>query len=65
MQLTRHEITSTQILVTTPEKWDVVTRKSTGDVELVQVGFGIGTLTNLSEDVSVQSIIKFFDVTRK
>ncbi|WLF81011.1 hydrophobin [Lodderomyces elongisporus] len=35
MQLTRQEIISTQIIVTTPEKWDVVTRKSTGDNELV------------------------------
>lgn len=26
--LTKHEIASTQILVTTPEKWDVITRKS-------------------------------------
>lgn len=25
------------MLVTTPEKWDVVTRKSTGDVALVQL----------------------------
>lgn len=36
MQLTKAEIMSTQIIVTTPEKWDVVTRKSTGDSELVQ-----------------------------
>lgn len=36
MQLTKKEITETQIIVTTPEKWDVVTRKSTGDNELVQ-----------------------------
>lgn len=36
MQLTRAEIMSTQVIVTTPEKWDVVTRKSTGDTELVQ-----------------------------
>lgn len=37
MQLTKQEIQRTQILVTTPEKWDVVTRKGmTGDVELVQ-----------------------------
>lgn len=35
MQLTRAEIMSTQVIVTTPEKWDVVTRKSTGDNELV------------------------------
>lgn len=34
MQLTKTEIKETQILVTTPEKWDVVTRKSTGDSEL-------------------------------
>lgn len=36
MQLTKREIMETQIIVTTPEKWDVVTRKSTGDTELVQ-----------------------------
>ena len=35
MQLTKKEIAATQIIVTTPEKWDVVTRKSTGDTELV------------------------------
>ena len=26
-----------QMIVTTPEKWDVVTRKSTGDVALAQI----------------------------
>ena len=36
MHLTKKEIVQTQIVVTTPEKWDVVTRKSTGDTELVQ-----------------------------
>ena len=36
MQLTKAEIVQTQIIVTTPEKWDVVTRKSTGDTALVQ-----------------------------
>ncbi|KAJ2552560.1 activating signal cointegrator 1 complex subunit 3 [Coemansia sp. RSA 1933] len=35
MQLTKAEVAATQIIVTTPEKWDVVTRKSSGDVELV------------------------------
>ncbi|RLV93525.1 Antiviral helicase SLH1 [Spathaspora sp. JA1] len=35
MQLTQAEIMKTQIIVTTPEKWDVVTRKSNGDSELV------------------------------
>ncbi len=39
MQLTKAEISNTQIIVTTPEKWDVITRKSTGDVELSQVLF--------------------------
>ena len=29
MQLTKKEVENTQILVSTPEKWDVVTRKST------------------------------------
>jgi activating signal cointegrator complex subunit 3 len=38
MQLTRKEIEATQLIVTTPEKWDVITRKS-GDGTLVeQVG---------------------------
>lgn len=36
MQLTKMEITQTQMIITTPEKWDVVTRK-TGDVALVQL----------------------------
>ena len=36
MQLTKAEIVQTQIIVTTPEKWDVVTRKGSGDTELVQ-----------------------------
>lgn len=34
MQLTRAEIAETQIIVTTPEKWDVVTRKPTGEGEI-------------------------------
>uniref|UniRef100_H3CHL6 Activating signal cointegrator 1 complex subunit 3 n=1 Tax=Tetraodon nigroviridis TaxID=99883 RepID=H3CHL6_TETNG len=37
MQLTKGEIQRTQMLVTTPEKWDVVTRKSVGDVALSQM----------------------------
>lgn len=36
MQLTKTEIMNTQIIVTTPEKWDVVTRKANGDTELVE-----------------------------
>lgn len=35
MNLTKKEIVQTQIIVSTPEKWDVITRKSTGDTELV------------------------------
>ncbi|EAU84905.2 activating signal cointegrator 1 complex subunit 3 [Coprinopsis cinerea okayama7 len=34
MQMTKAEIAETQIIVTTPEKWDVVTRKPTGEGEL-------------------------------
>ncbi|XP_037731289.1 activating signal cointegrator 1 complex subunit 3 [Drosophila subpulchrella] len=37
MQLTRAEMAATQILVTTPEKWDVVTRKGSGDVALISL----------------------------
>ncbi|KNE71806.1 hypothetical protein AMAG_16111 [Allomyces macrogynus ATCC 38327] len=36
MQMTKQEILATQMIVTTPEKWDVVTRKATGDSELAQ-----------------------------
>ncbi|KAJ3077291.1 activating signal cointegrator 1 complex subunit [Podochytrium sp. JEL0797] len=36
MQLTKAEIAATQMIVTTPEKWDVVTRKGAGDTELAQ-----------------------------
>eukprot|EP01127_Copromyxa_protea_P008859 TRINITY_DN2045_c0_g2_i1.p1 TRINITY_DN2045_c0_g2~~TRINITY_DN2045_c0_g2_i1.p1 ORF type:complete len:2126 (-),score=516.29 TRINITY_DN2045_c0_g2_i1:21-6239(-) len=36
MQLTRAELEETQVIVTTPEKWDVITRKST-DVALTQL----------------------------
>lgn len=35
MQLTKSEIMETQVIVTTPEKWDVVTRKANGDNSLV------------------------------
>lgn len=35
MQLTKTEMQQTQMLVTTPEKWDVVTRKGAGDVALI------------------------------
>jgi len=35
MQLSRSEIENTQLIVTTPEKWDVITRKS-GDGTLVE-----------------------------
>ena len=35
MSLTKREIEETQMLVTTPEKWDVLTRKRTQDVELM------------------------------
>lgn len=34
MKLTLQELNETQIIVTTPEKWDVVTRKPSGDISL-------------------------------
>ncbi len=37
MQLTKVEIAQTQIIVTTPEKWDVVTRKPTGEGDIAFV----------------------------
>lgn len=37
MQLTKKEIQETQMIVTTPEKWDVVTRKGTGDIALTSI----------------------------
>nr|XP_054753859.1 activating signal cointegrator 1 complex subunit 3-like [Lytechinus pictus] len=37
VQLTKKEMMDTHMLVTTPEKWDVVTRKSVGDVALTQL----------------------------
>lgn len=37
MSLTEREISQTHILVTTPEKWDVVTRKSKGDMDLLSL----------------------------
>ena len=37
MQMTKAEIAETQIIVTTPEKWDVVTRKPTGEGEVASV----------------------------
>ncbi|UXI20572.1 homeodomain protein EmxB [Sarcoptes scabiei] len=36
-QLTQKEIMGTQMLVVTPEKWDVITRKSVGDVQLMDL----------------------------
>uniref|UniRef100_A0A5K3F964 Helicase ATP-binding domain-containing protein n=2 Tax=Mesocestoides corti TaxID=53468 RepID=A0A5K3F964_MESCO len=36
MQLSTQEILETQMLVTTPEKWDVISRKGLGDASLVQ-----------------------------
>jgi hypothetical protein len=38
MQLTKAEISQTQVIVTTPEKWDVVTRKPSGEGEIASVG---------------------------
>jgi len=37
MSMTEQEISQTHIIVTTPEKWDVVTRKSKGDINLLSL----------------------------
>lgn len=37
MQLTKLEIQQTHMIVTTPEKWDIVTRKGTGDIDLTNI----------------------------
>ncbi|XP_053995787.1 activating signal cointegrator 1 complex subunit 3 [Hylaeus anthracinus] len=37
MHLTKSEIQQTQMIVTTPEKWDVLTRKGTGDISLTSI----------------------------
>lgn len=37
MKLTKAEMQETNILVTTPEKWDVVTRKGAGDVAVINL----------------------------
>lgn len=47
MQLTKAEIAQTQIIVTTPEKWDVVTRKPTGEGELASVCHLVPSFTSL------------------
>lgn len=51
MQLTKAEIAETQIIVTTPEKWDVVTRKPTGEGDLasVRLSFHSSWRTNATE----------------
>jgi replicative superfamily II helicase len=35
-RLTKAEVRATQMLIVTPEKWDVVTRKGSGDTELTE-----------------------------
>ena len=42
MQMSKAEIAATQMIVTTPEKWDVVTRKRTGEGELAAVSIHPG-----------------------
>jgi replicative superfamily II helicase len=37
MGLTKQEMTETHVIVATPEKWDVVTRKTDGMMSLVNV----------------------------
>jgi activating signal cointegrator complex subunit 3 len=55
MQLTKKEISETQVIVTTPEKWDVITRKTT-DVALTSVSFHILQKKEINSLVSKLSI---------
>lgn len=41
--MTKAEIAETQVIVTTPEKWDVVTRKPTGEGEIASVSLFIAS----------------------
>jgi antiviral helicase SLH1 len=54
MQLTKSEIAETQIIVTTPEKWDVVTRKPTGEGDIASVRSPSVTKYTVLKDFSTQ-----------
>jgi antiviral helicase SLH1 len=54
MQLTKAEIAETQIIVTTPEKWDVVTRKPTGEGDIASVRLPSSTKYKILKDSPTQ-----------
>jgi antiviral helicase SLH1 len=54
MQLTKSEIAETQIIVTTPEKWDVVTRKPAGEGDIASVRLPSFTKYTILKDYSTQ-----------
>ena len=54
MQLTKAEIAETQIIVTTPEKWDVVTRKPTGEGDIASVRLPSSTKYMILKDSPTQ-----------
>jgi antiviral helicase SLH1 len=54
MQLTKAEIAETQIIVTTPEKWDVVTRKPTGEGDIASVRLPSSTMYKILKDSPTQ-----------
>lgn len=53
MQLSKAEVASSDIIVTTPEKFDVVTRKS-GDGSLCQVSCIVFTVTSYASSYALQ-----------
>lgn len=57
MQLTKKEISETQMLVTTPEKWDVITRKGAGILFLIYF-HGIPQLLSVLVDTEVVGLVK-------
>jgi antiviral helicase SLH1 len=64
MQLTRKEIAETQMIVTTPEKWDVVTRKTTGEGELASVSLPVQQTEIAYADGILLSCYAFLSSTR-
>lgn len=55
MKMTKKEVDETGVIVTTPEKWDVVTRKGAGagDGEVADVGFPCLSLGSDTDEIWV------------
>lgn len=60
MQLTKKEIAETQMLVTTPEKWDVITRKGAGDI-IILLEIRVYCIIQPYNRTSIFVILKFLN----